>query len=79
MAEQILAGKKKTPGYRYTAGVFARIRTHKRALHGRLLLGASEALDICDLERGPFLNLYRIAHNKPTVDKGDNSPGEVAN
>jgi hypothetical protein len=42
-----------------------------------LWLGASEVLDICDFERGPFLNLYRIAHNKSTVDKWDNFPGEI--
>jgi hypothetical protein len=68
-----------TPGYSHTAGVFARTHTHKRARHGRLWLGASEALDICDFERRPFLNLYRIAHNKSTVDKWDNFPGEIPN
>jgi hypothetical protein len=66
----------KTPGYSHTAGVFARTHAHKRILHGRLWLGASEALDIRDFERGPFWNLYRIAHNKSTVDKWDNFPGE---
>jgi hypothetical protein len=62
----------KTPGYSHTAGVFARTHTYKRAPHGRLWLEASEAPHICDFERGPFLNLYKIAHNKSTVDKWDN-------
>jgi hypothetical protein len=74
-----LSGKEKDPGYSHTAGVFARTHTHKHAVHGRLWLGASEALGIYDFERGPFLNLYRIAHNKSTVDKWDNFPGEIPN
>lgn len=57
----------------------ARTHMHRHALHGRLWLGASEALGICDFERSPFLNLYRIAHNKSTVDKWDNFPGEIQN
>jgi hypothetical protein len=73
------SGKEKDPGYSHTAGVFVRMHTYKHALHGRLWLGASEALDICYFERGPFLNLYRIAHNKSTVDKWDNFPGEIPN
>jgi hypothetical protein len=77
-AEQILAGKKKTPGYSHTAGVFSRTHAHAQTRTTRALVaGASKALDTCDLERGPFLNLYKIAHNKSTVDKWDNFPEEI--
>jgi hypothetical protein len=70
--------KEKSPAIATQPG-FSHARTPTNTLQGRLLLGASKALDIYDFERGPFLNLYRIAHSKSTVDKGDNSPGEVAN
>jgi hypothetical protein len=59
--------------------VFARPHAHKNARHERLWLEANKALDTCDFERGPFLNLYIIAHNKSTVDKWDNFPGEIPN
>jgi hypothetical protein len=79
-AEQILAGKNKSPAIATQPGCsHARTGTHKHALHGRLWLEASETLDICDFERGAFLNLYKIAHNKSTVDNWDNFPGQTPN
>jgi hypothetical protein len=41
-----------------------------------LVEGLGEALDICDVEAGFLLNLYKKAHYELTVDKWDN-PAEV--
>ena len=74
---EILAEKQISPAIATQPG-FSHARTPTNTLHGRLWLGASEALGIYDFERGAYLNLYRIAHNKSTVDKGDNFPASVA-
>jgi hypothetical protein len=54
------------------------LRAHSHSQDGRLA-GVREALDICHVEAGALLNLYKIAHNELTVDKWDNRKEVILN
>ena len=43
------------------------------------LAEATEALDICDVEAGLLLNLYKIAQYELTVNKWDNRAEVILN
>src|SRR5271166_1791070 len=64
-----LSKKKQRPCCRPAARVlYAHTLTHNMGA----LAEAGEALDICDLEVGLLLNLYKIAQYELAVDKWDN-------
>ena len=71
-----LGKKNKDPAVGHTARVlYAHTLTHNMGAFAE----ATEALDICDVEAGLLLNLYKIAQYELTVNKWDNRAEVILN